>query len=63
MPLVTGDPARARSVIGRAAALWTYLDRWATFVEGFAHVLEQDPEWPSAGSKLVWSRSRAGADG
>ena len=23
-------------------------------MEGFAHVLEKDPEWPSAGSKLVW---------
>jgi hypothetical protein len=38
----------------RARELWTNLQRWATFVEGFARVLEAEPEWPSAGSKLVW---------
>jgi len=45
--LVVLPPDRARS-------LWTDLGRWATFVEGFARVLEADPEWPAEGSKLVW---------
>jgi uncharacterized membrane protein len=37
-----------------ARALWTDLGRWATFIEGFARVLEADPDWPAAGSKVVW---------
>ena len=38
----------------RARELWTDLRRWPTFIEGFARVLVADPEWPAAGSKLVW---------
>jgi uncharacterized membrane protein len=38
----------------RARELWTNLRRWATFVEGFARVLEAEPDWPAAGSKVVW---------
>ena len=38
----------------RAAGLWTDLSRWASFVEGFKHVVEVDASWPEAGSKLVW---------
>jgi hypothetical protein len=38
----------------RARELWTNLRRWPTFIEGFARVLEADPEWPAAGSKVVW---------
>ena len=36
-----------------AEALWYDLTRWAAFVDGFATVVERDPEWPTAG-KLVW---------
>ena len=36
-----------------AEALWYDLTRWAAFVDGFAAVVERDPEWPRAG-KLVW---------
>jgi uncharacterized membrane protein len=39
----------------RAWALWTNLGRWPTFVEGFAHVIEQPPDWPQVGAKLVWN--------
>jgi hypothetical protein len=53
MPLVR-ETRRVKLPVDRAAALWTDVDRWATFVEGFAHVLERDPDWPKAGSKLVW---------
>jgi hypothetical protein len=37
-----------------ARELWTNTDRWATFVDGFARVVELDPAWPEPGSKVVW---------
>jgi hypothetical protein len=43
-----------------ALRLWSDPDRWATFVEGFARVLERDPEWPGGGAKLVWESTPAG---
>jgi hypothetical protein len=43
-----------------AFALWTDVSRWPTFVEGFAHVLEQDGSWPAEGAKLVWSSTPGG---
>jgi hypothetical protein len=38
-----------------AVRLWTDLDRWATFVEGFAHVRSLEGQWPAEGTKLVWT--------
>ena len=35
--------------------LWTSLDRWPTFVEGFAHVIERRGEWPEEGARVVWN--------
>jgi hypothetical protein len=43
-----------------ARRLWTDLSRWATFVDGFAHVVEVAPEWPEPGAKLVWQSTPAG---
>ena len=40
--------------VERAAELWSTVERWPTFIEGFAHALEKDPSWPHVGSKLVW---------
>jgi hypothetical protein len=37
-----------------AADLWRDPDRWASFVEGFARVLERSPDWPAPGARLVW---------
>ena len=37
-----------------ALRLWTDVGRWPAFVEGFARVLEQDPEWPAGGARVVW---------
>lgn len=37
-----------------AEALWLDLSRWATFIEGFAHVSSKDESWPAEGSRLVW---------
>jgi hypothetical protein len=43
-----------------ALRLWTDVDRWASFVEGYARTLERSPEWPAAGSRVVWESTPAG---
>jgi hypothetical protein len=43
-----------------ALRLWTDVERWATFVEGFARVLERSPEWPAAGARVVWESTPSG---
>jgi hypothetical protein len=53
----------ARDVVlppDQAEQLWLDTSRWATFVEGFAHEIERDPEWPARGSKLVWQSLSGG---
>jgi hypothetical protein len=40
--------------VDRAAALWISVNRWATFIEGFARAVEVDSNWPQPGSKIVW---------
>jgi uncharacterized membrane protein len=40
--------------VDEAEALWLDTDRWATFVDGFATVVERDAQWPRPGGKLVW---------
>jgi hypothetical protein len=40
--------------------LWTDVDRWAAFVEGFAHVVERSPEWPAPGARVVWQSIPSG---
>lgn len=40
--------------VSDAEGLWYDLDRWASFVDGFSAVLQREPQWPEAGSKLVW---------
>jgi hypothetical protein len=51
------DVALARE---RALAVWTDHDRWHAFVEGFAHVVELDPAWPSPGARIVWESGPEG---
>ena len=43
-----------------ALALWSDLDRWPTFVEGFARVLERSGDWPHPGAKVVWESTPDG---
>lgn len=43
-----------------ARRLWTDLDRWPTFVDGFGRVLQVSPDWPEPGSKVVWQSNPAG---
>jgi hypothetical protein len=53
----------ARTVVldpPEADALWMDVDRWATFIEGFAHAIEKDGSWPAEGSKLVWESAPGG---
>jgi uncharacterized membrane protein len=38
----------------RAWALWTDVNRWPTFVEGFSQVVEHRSEWPAKDARLVW---------
>jgi hypothetical protein len=56
--------ARAAGVVPLAPegalALWTNLDRWASFVEGFAHVLEVSEDWPAEGSRTIWESGPGG---
>jgi len=41
-------------------ALWSDPQRWSSFVEGFARVLERSGEWPGEGAKLVWESTPEG---
>ena len=43
-----------------ALRLWTDLDRWPSFVEGFARWLERSPDWPGPGAGVVWESTPAG---
>jgi Polyketide cyclase / dehydrase and lipid transport len=43
-----------------ALRLWSDPDRWPAFVEGFGRYVERSPDWPAAGSGLVWESTPAG---
>jgi uncharacterized membrane protein len=45
---------------GDAWSLWTDIARWPTFVEGFGHVVEQAPQWPAPGARVVWTSTPGG---
>ena len=45
---VPGRPAEAE-------ALWLDRSRWASWIDGFAHVERLDPAWPEPGTRLRWS--------
>jgi hypothetical protein len=42
-----------------AEALWYDLQRWPTFIDGFARVVRSEG-WPAAGGTLVWDSTPAG---
>jgi uncharacterized membrane protein len=59
---VMGRARAAIEVVGsveEAEALWYDLDRWPTFVDGFAHVVRREG-WPASGGTLVWDSTPAG---
>jgi hypothetical protein len=40
--------------------LWADVDRWPTFVEGFARRLEVTDAWPEPGGRVVWESTPDG---
>ena len=43
-----------------ALRLWADIGRWPSFVEGFARVIELDPDWPAEGTRAIWESVPAG---
>ena len=43
-----------------ALRLWSDVERWPSFVEGFARRLELSPEWPARGARVVWESTPDG---
>ena len=41
-------------------ALWSDVERWPSFVEGFARRLELAPDWPAKGARVVWESTPDG---
>ena len=56
--------ARARASVPltppEALALWSDVERWPSFVEGFARRLELSPEWPATRARVVWESTPDG---
>ena len=46
--------------VSEAEALWYDPLRWPAFVEGFAHVVKHDGEWPNKDARIVWDSVRDG---
>jgi uncharacterized membrane protein len=46
--------------ISEAEALWYDPLRWPAFVEGFAHIVKQEGEWPGQDARIVWDSVRDG---
>jgi uncharacterized membrane protein len=40
--------------------LWADVERWPSFVEGFARQLEVTDEWPEPGGRVVWESTPDG---
>jgi hypothetical protein len=60
-----GRASATVSVPGRAAeaeALWYDPHRWASWIDGFGHVIALEGDWPNVGARLVWE-SRPGGRG
>jgi Polyketide cyclase / dehydrase and lipid transport len=45
---------------GDAMRLWRDVERWPSFVEGFARRLELSPDWPDEGARVVWESNPDG---
>ena len=54
--------ARATVPLNPAATLglWSDVERWPSFVEGFARRLELAPDWPEKGARVVWESTPDG---
>jgi Polyketide cyclase / dehydrase and lipid transport len=43
-----------------ALRLWSDVDRWSSFVEGFGRQVERSPDWPAGGARVIWESTPAG---
>ena len=43
-----------------ALRLWADVERWPSFVEGFARRLELSAEWPAPRARVVWESTPDG---
>jgi len=43
-----------------ALRLWSDVERWPSFVEGFARRLELASDWPARGARVVWESTPDG---
>ena len=55
----SADRRRAAAAAGGAPAV-ADVDRWSSFVEGFARQLERSPDWPEPGARVVWESTPDG---
>ena len=56
--------ARANAIVGLSPAdaleRWTDVERWGSFVDGFARPLEVGESWPTVGSQVAWESTPEG---
>jgi hypothetical protein len=43
-----------------AEHVWYDKTRWASWIDGFGHVISLDPEWPATGATLKWNSPPGG---
>jgi Polyketide cyclase / dehydrase and lipid transport len=43
-----------------ALRLWTDVDRWSSFIEGFARRVSLAGKWPEEGARIVWESNPEG---
>jgi hypothetical protein len=58
-----GRASASITVKGRAAeaeALWYDRHRWASWVDGFGHVVLMEGDWPEVGARLIWDSPPGG---
>jgi hypothetical protein len=58
-----GRASASITVKGRAAeaeALWYDRHRWASWVDGFGHIVLLEGDWPEVGARLIWDSPPGG---
>jgi hypothetical protein len=58
-----GRASASVTVPGRAAEaerLWYDPDRWASWIDGFGHLVKLEGDWPDVGARLVWDSPPGG---
>jgi Polyketide cyclase / dehydrase and lipid transport len=58
-----GRASASIKVPGRAAEaerLWYDQHRWASWIDGFGHVVKLEGDWPDVGARLVWDSPPGG---